>query len=144
MSSISISLKLESASLPKCFSMVPCLVLTLTKRLLYCFYINVPKLRRALQVFRIIKKKYNTLSVFSHLDFSDSTPSRQTAGLFSYKNCRKSAKTVVLSTLVEQLVSSHEMFFGPRCQDSHPCLLRSYPSILVELDGLPAKKLTAS
>ena len=80
-----------------------------------------------------------SLSVFSHLDFSDNLPSLHTAGLFSYQNLRQSAKARVLK-YSRRTISGREVYLGPRSQYSHPGLMHFNPSVSEELENLAAWK----
>ena len=78
-----------------------------------------------------------SLSVFSHLDFSDNLPSLHTAGLFSYQNLRLSAKARVLK-YSRRTISGREVYLGPRSHYTHPGLNHLNPSIHLDLEELEA------
>ena len=86
-----------------------------------------------------VARQPESLSVFSHLDFSDNLPSLHTAGLFSYQNLRLSAKARVLK-YSRRTISGREVYLGPRSQYTHPGLSYFNPSISADLDNIAAWK----
>ena len=78
-----------------------------------------------------------SLSVFSHFDFSDHLPSLHTAGLFSYENLRKSARARVLN-YSRRTIAGREVYLGPGNHYNHPGLVQYNPDLSVGLQQFPS------